>query len=218
MLTDIKIEQINTNTGRFYLTPNGDRYPSITTVLGKIPNDGIKKWRENIGEEKANKIMLESSTVGTIYHELCENYLLKADKNKIDVTDYNLSNIAHRLYDNVKSVLDQFTKIYGTELSMYSDSLKLAGTADCIAEYKGKTYIVDFKNSRKEKRKDWIKNYFMQGAAYSNMLYERYDILAKDMLILVATWDNKIQLFEEKVLDHYNDLIDINKKYNQLWN
>jgi hypothetical protein len=137
---------------------------------------------------------------------------------KINPTTLNNNKLIDELFDTVQPVLDKFEKVHATELPMWSDYLKLAGTTDCIAEYNGELCIVDFKNARKAKRKEWIKNYFLQGSAYARMLYERYGMVAKKIVIIVAVWgDDTPQVFEENVLDHYDDLVDVMKKYNPMW-
>lgn len=224
MLEPFKLEQINAATGRTYRVPTGKEYPSITTVLSRIPNDGIQKWVERVGEEEAERIKTESADIGTAFHDLCEQYLLNnlseySDiERRIKLTSLNNSEeLIEDLFFQVKPILDDFGTVHATELPMWSDYLRLAGTTDCIADYKGNLAIVDFKNARKPKRKEWIKNYFLQGSAYAQMLYERYGIVAKKIVVIVAVWKGEPQVFEENVLDHYDDLINVMKKYNPMW-
>lgn len=121
------------------------------------------------------------------------------------------------LFEQARPVLDQL-EVEATEIPLYSNDLRLAGTADCIAWYKGDLYIVDFKNSRRMKQREWIGDYFIQCSAYAKMLHEQYGMLAKKILIVMANWEGPLDIFEENVSSHYDNLIAVNKKYNPRWN
>jgi genome maintenance exonuclease 1 len=160
----VKLESLNFDLSsanvdgiRKYTTPQGKRYPSVTSVLsyGK-DKTAIYEWRNRIGAEAANKITQKSANRGTKLHTICEKYLLnELSPMKIrslmpDVKDF-FSQLRPHIDKNIG-------KIYGLEQSLYSDRLRLAGRTDCIAEWAGKLSIVDYKNSIKEK-KDWGTSY-----------------------------------------------------------
>lgn len=202
----------NLPEGRHYQTENGDRYPSITNVLSNIGKDGIEKWRKEIGEEEADRICSKSSDVGNDLHSMCEEFLYG---NIIHFANY--SKRSKQLFNQINPALNKIDNVKGIELPMWSDDLKVAGTSDCIADYDGVPSIIDFKNSRKPKKKEWISNYFQQGAAYSKMFHELYGELPKQIVIIVGVWNGELQIFKEKVKDHFPDLLDTMKKYNPLW-
>ena len=133
---------------RTYVTDNGDRYPSVTTVLGYKIKPAIKAWRKRVGEQQANKISRQSSVRGTKIHGVCEDYL-----NNKDLDTEKLSFVETDMFNNMRTYLDKIDNIHCIEQFLYSDHLRLAGQVDCIAEYEGKLSIIDFKTSAKLKKK-----------------------------------------------------------------
>ena len=180
-----------TESGRTYSTPDGSVYPSITTVLSILSEDGIKAWRARVGEEQANIISGKASNRGTQVHSIVEKYL-----NNEDTTE-NLPHIRQSL-QNLRPVLDDnIGKIYGLEVPLFSHHLKLAGRCDCIAEFNGVPSIIDFKTSKKIKKKEWITNYFAQGAAYAIMWEERTGISIPNIVIIMDVDHEKPCVFVE---------------------
>lgn len=197
--------------GRKYTTANGDVYPSITTVLGKQPKPGLDDWRERLGDEKADRIMKASARVGSEFHDACEQFILGEP---VPV----LSAGARMLYASAKSELKYIDDVRGIEIPMWSDHLKTAGRSDCIGSYRTVPSIIDYKNSRSPKQRDWCKDYFLQGAAYARMFYEMYGIVIKQMVIIIAVWGNpKPTVYIEKVVDWVGPLDDVMREYNPLW-
>lgn len=205
-----KMKRVDSDAGRVYLTESGQSYPSVTSVLGQRNKDAIIKWRKRVGEEKANHISTQSAGAGTALHKMCESYLLNEEYEKNNP-------LVRGMFNNMKPHLDKISEVRGVELPMWSDFLKLAGTTDCIGYYKSRLSVIDFKNARKPKKKEWITNYFLQGAAYARMFYELYDQAPGQIVIIVATWDGEIQIFEEKVVDYYDELIYTMREHNPLW-
>ena len=138
---------------RFYVTPEGNKYPSITTVLSDRNKEGIVKWRESVGNDVANQVMRQAASRGTAVHTLIENYLNNEELSKQDV-------LPVALFVTMKSELDNINNIRIQEGGLYSDKLGVAGRVDCIAEYKGKISVIDFKTSTKEKKEEWVENYY----------------------------------------------------------
>lgn len=182
-----------TDTGRKYKCPNGVSYPSVTTVLSILNEDAIRKWRQRVGEEEANKISHRAATRGTAVHEIIEDYL----NNKADYTEGYMPNVIENFKD-VKDILDaNIGKVYAQEVPLYSDHLGLAGRVDCVAEYNGKLSIVDFKTSRKTKKKEWITNYFIQESAYAIMWEERTKQPITQLVTIISVDNEDPQVFVE---------------------
>lgn len=192
-----KLQQINVDGTRYYVTPEGAKYPSITTVLSQYNIKHIMEWRRRVGEDEANKISRTASNRGTRIHKLCEEYLNNTEPTYKDIIDKNTFSI-------FKPILNRINNIYCQELRMYSDHLRIAGTVDCIGEFDGKLSVIDFKTSRKLKDKDQIENYFMQASAYAIMFEERFGIPVSRTAVLISVDDSEPQIFTEK-RDNYVD-------------
>ena len=175
---------------RTYVTDNGDRYPSVTTVLGYKIKPAIKAWRKKVGEQQANKISRQSSVRGTKIHGVCEDYL-----NNEELNTEKLSFVETDMFNNMRTYLDKIDNIHCIEQFLYSDHLRLAGQVDCIAEYEGKLSIIDFKTSAKLKKKSYSKNYFAQCAAYAIMFEERTGVPITNSVIIIGVQDKEPQLF-----------------------
>jgi len=201
-----KLLQINENGTRFYLTPEGRKYPSVTTVLSEYSKQGILEWRKKIGFEEANKIANKAATRGTKLHKLCENYLNNQEI-KFETP------IESELFTSVKPLLHNINNIRFLEQRLYSNHLRLAGTVDCIAEYNGKISVIDFKTSSKLKKPEYIENYFMQCSAYAVMVEELYNIPVNNLTVIIAVESEKPQVFEEKRNKWINKLIDFRDLY-----
>jgi genome maintenance exonuclease 1 len=155
-----------TEFGRKYLLPNGDKVPSITTVLSYFKKDSIQAWRNRVGETEANRISKQASNRGTNVHTLCENYL-----NNSPNPCAGAMPDAIEMFQSIKPVLLNINNIHYQECGLYSTKLGVAGRVDCIAEYNGVLSVIDFKTSKKIKTIDMIEDYFMQEAFYS-LAYE----------------------------------------------
>ena len=188
-----KLEQINKDGKRHY-EKDGKRYPSVTRVLSIIGRDGIKRWRDYVGEVEADRISSESMAVGTALHETIEASL-KNEKLPDLKGDFAFS--PHELFTNLMLTLSDIDNIKAQEVRLYSDKMELAGTADCIAEYEGVPSIIDFKNSRKRKTKSYILKYFVQATAYSLMWEELTGQKISQIVIMVAGWDGSVEVFKE---------------------
>ena len=192
---------IEKNHKHYYFTPNGDTFPSVTTMLSATsPNkESLKQWRNNIGHQVANYITNESAKNGTATHEIIEKYL-----NNKSILDGILLSKAH--LEQIKPLLHNIDNIRCTEIPLYSDTMKLAGTCDCIAEYKNKLSIIDFKTSRKQKKEAWIENYFLQGTAYSEMYRYLTNQKILQVVILISGEDGSVSEFV-KITNDYLDIL-----------
>ena len=213
-LDDLQIPERQTVKGeRRYVTPEGNSYPSITTILGNQPKPGLVEWRKRVGDIEANKIMKEASSLGTAVHDLCEQYLY----------NYKLktsNNEATGIFNRLRFLLGNIDNIIGLEIPLYSDQLKVAGTADCIAEYNGKLSVIDFKTSKKPKKDEWIEDYYIQAFFYAIAFFERTGAIPEQVVIMIAVRDVfEVQVFKKSMdeLDTYIDkLIDIMKTQPQV--
>ena len=196
-LPEVTTETINRK--RFYVTPEGNKYPSITTVLSTRKKEGLFEWRKRVGNDVANYVARTSASRGTKVHHMCEDYLnneFDEEKHKKDFLPFCLFN---QLKDQALCNLDN---IYAQEAGLYSDKYKVAGRVDCVAEYKDTLSIIDFKTSTKERSDDWNENYYIQGSAYAEMFEERTKIKIDQVVILVVTEDGTVQEFVKSKQDY----------------
>mgnify|MGYP000079309084 CR=1 FL=1 len=177
-----------TEDGRVYEHPvERKNYPSITTVLSILSKDSIAKWRARVGEEEANRVSTRASRRGTAVHEALENFVDNEEWSTIK-KKYTPDVISSVM--GVKDILsDRIGKVYGQELPLYSDHLRVAGRVDCVAEFDGVLSIIDFKTSRKTKRKSWCESYFCQEAAYAIMWEERTGMPITQLVTIIAVDD-----------------------------
>ena len=202
-----KLKETKIDNKRFYVTPEGNKYPSITTVTGLRDLEGIKLWRARVGEAEANKISNESTTRGTILHNMAEKHL----QNEI-IHEDNYAYEIMKLFKIIEPELAKINNIYVQEAALYSDELKIAGRVDCVAEFNNTLSIIDFKTSRKEKRKEWVTKYFLQATAYAEMWTERTKIPINQIVIIMITMDGQLQLFIEDK-DNWIELLKDEIKY-----
>lgn len=196
-------------TGRVYVAPDGSRYPSVTTVLGILSEDSIREWRQRVGEEEANKVSHRASNRGTAVHSIIEKYLRNED------TSDNLPHIKQSLA-NLRPILDKsIGKIFGLETALYSRHLGMAGRCDCIAEWNGVPSIIDFKTSRRIKKKENIASYFAQASAYAIMFEERTGLAIPNTVIVMDVDDNHPLIFEEHRDNFVELLLSTKKEYDR---
>jgi len=190
------------STGRVYTTPTGTKYPSITTVLSILSEDGIRAWRQRVGEEEATRISTRAANRGTAVHSITERYI----NNEVDYAKDFMPNIIGNFTD-LKSILDErLNNIRAQEVPLYSDHLRVAGRVDCVGEFDGILSIVDFKTSRKLKKKEWITNYFAQEAAYAIMWEERTGEPITQLVTLITVDNEQPQVFIEH-RDNWTELL-----------
>lgn len=205
--------QTEINGIRYYKTPQGLLYPSITTVLSKTSDmTGLDQWRERVGNDLAEQIMKDAQIHGTMTHKLCEDYL----NNKESIGDFR--DIPKNHFEKLKPYLHKMNNIHGIELPLYSDELKIAGTCDCIAEYNGNLSIIDFKTSRSRliEHYDKVQKYFMQATAYSLMWKERTGIEIDQIVIIGSEETGDIAEFIKIPFDFKDKLIGIIEKFHNL--
>lgn len=203
-----QLKRVDSPAGRVYQTEDGKSYPSVTAVTGLHGKQAILEWRKRVGEEEANRISSRAANRGTRIHSLCEDYLLNKTP---EVSMFDLE-----AYNSIRKELDNINNIHCLETKLYSDYLKVAGTVDCIAEYKGMMSVIDFKTSKRVKTKDEIHNYFMQTSAYAVMFEERTGIPVSKLVILMAVDDEPDPIvFIEKRDDWIHGFIGLREEYSK---
>ena len=200
-----ELQRIEENGRRFYVNPEGNRYPSVTTVTGNAKKAFFAEWRKNNPDE-AKRV----SARGTRFHSLVEKYLNneEMDRKKINFADLFL-------FSQAESNIDKINNIHLLETTLWSDTLKLAGRVDCIAEYEGVLSVVDFKSASKEKPANDIKEYFMQATAYAIMYQERYGIKIDNIVILMSSEDGMVNVYQRNPIHYVKDLFDTIKEYRE---
>lgn len=191
--------------GRTYVTPSGRKLPSVTTVTGFDGRDGIEIWRRKNPAEAQR-----TCDRGNKLHSMMEKYLKNEE---VDLTenieiDFLFSIMSH----HVSNFIDN---VYALEQQMWSESIGLAGRADCICDYDGKLSVVDFKGSTREKTESGIKNYFQQATAYALMYQEITGKPVEQIVVVVACETGTLQEFRKKPIDYVDGLLGAIKNYQQ---
>lgn len=207
------LNRIDGETARLYETPTGERYPSVTTVLGKMSDKtALNEWRKRVGDVEANKVSARAASRGTSIHNMCEKYILGEE---IDTSmPHNMM-----IFNQIKKILDdKVDTIRATECTLFSHHLQIAGTCDLIADYDGRLSIIDYKTSTRRKRKDWIEGYFLQCALYAYMLWEMTGIGVKDIVIVIGVDDElDAQVFVERPSNYIEKAADHVRSYHKLY-
>ena len=180
-----KIESIEDASGRRYRLPSGNLVPSITTVLSYFKRKQLQEWRDRVGEQEANRVTSKASIRGTKFHSLMERYLENKPKNEI-LNESVMPNMRQAFYDALP-VVNRIDNIHHIECGLFSEKIRLAGRTDVIGEFDGQLSIIDFKTSAREKKEEYIQDYFVQATAYSVMYEELTNIPVKQIVIIMST-------------------------------
>lgn len=205
-----EIEATENNGARYYTTPTGIKYPSVTTVLSAHSKKGIIEWRKRVGKEEANKISRQAAARGSRIHSMCEHYL------KGTLYEGTPTIIDQENFKYFTPLLDKIDDIYAIEAGLFSHHLRMAGRVDCVAKYEGTLSIIDFKTSSREKQESHIQNYFMQASAYAIMFEELTGKAVANTVILISVDGDSPQVFKKKRDDYvaplikYRDLFELN--------
>lgn len=191
------LERITMDVGRYYLDSTNNPVPSVTTVLSATSSssEGISRWRIKVGEEEADRIIKQSTDIGTAVHEAIERFLNNEEWDLFDNTEDQgiAKNITNKFID---VGLSGITEVWGLEVGLLLDNL-YAGTADCVGLYKNIPTLIDFKTAKKIKRRDWIEDYFLQGSAYANAHNVMFGTDIEQIVILMVDRD---MVFEEFIV------------------
>ena len=199
---------------RFYEV-GGKNYPSVTTVLNIRKSDGLKQWRNNVGESVANFEMGRAARRGKSTHTLIEQYLKGETPSERSVLPLGLFKL-------MKPYVDQIDNVHMLETIMYSNKLTIAGQVDCVAEYNGELSVIDFKTANKERLEGWIDNYFLQTTAYALMYEELFNKPINQVVVLIAGEDGSMNAYKkdkkefikplgEAIQNFYNYYEELNK-------
>jgi genome maintenance exonuclease 1 len=215
------LERVDMETGRHYLDSNNKAVPSVTTILSGTSKskDGLIQWRNRVGEEEADRVIKQSTDIGTAVHEAIENYLNGKSWNNFEDTHDQL--LAKKISDKfINDGLKGITDIWGLEVGLLLDNL-YAGTADCVGEYDGIPTLIDFKTAKKIKKREWIEDYFLQGCAYANAHNVMFGTKIEQIVILMVDRSAVFQEFIVRPTEFNfltrkwkNRLIEFNNKYN----
>lgn len=195
---------------RHYVLPDGTRLKSVTTVLSeKLDKTALLEWKAKVGEEEAQRISVQAARRGTAIHNIAERYVLNEEQY------YSPKEMPINIesFKPIKKVLDEHVdNVLGVELPLWSKALGVAGRTDLVAEYDGKTSIIDFKTSKRPKKAEWIENYFLQSTIYS-MMFERMYSIAVPQIVIIITVDDEpeCQQFVLKRNDYVNRALELLK-------
>jgi genome maintenance exonuclease 1 len=194
------LSKIEENGCRYYITPQGNKYKSVTSVLNEYYNNiNLIEWKKRVGEEHFQKVSRQALTRGSAVHKIAEQYLNNDDEWKKALPIYL------ELFLQIKPILDKnIGSVYGIESTLYSDKLCIAGTCDLLCGFDGYNSVVDFKTSKRKKTKEEIINYFLQAAAYSYMANELTGLQFPYIVIIMMVDDGFPLIFREKASDYMN--------------
>ena len=218
----VNIPELETKTvdrKRFYLTPEGKMYPSITTVLQRRKMQGLMEWRKRVGDDVANYIARTAAQRGTKVHHMCEDYLNNVQNEWPEKwAEHKKNFLPFVLFGQLRPYLDKnVNNIFAQECGLYSDKYRVAGRVDCIAEYNNVPSIIDFKTSTKERNDDWNESYYIQASAYAEMFEERTGTPIQQIVILVVTEDGVVQEFVKTKDEYLPKLIETIDDFTQVW-
>ena len=192
-----ELKRTTTEHQRLYQCPDGNAVPSVTTILDKTKSaektKALANWRKSVGEEKAQAIVTEAANRGTRMHTYLEKYVLGEELKESVSNPY-----AQQSLDMAKIVVEEglcnVDEYWGTEVALYFPKI-YAGTTDLVGVHKGEAAILDFKQTNKPKKREWIEDYFMQLVAYAEAHNEVYGTDIRKGVVLMCSKDYKYQEF-----------------------
>ena len=204
--------QVREDNGRKYETPDGSKYPSMTTVLSHLGKDGLEAWRARVGDKEANKVGKQAANRGTTVHNLMEAYINGEEISTRGMMPHHLKSLK-----SMSKILDEnLEEVWAQEAALYSHHLGVAGRVDLVGVWKGVPAIIDFKTSRKVKKKEWIDSYFMQTAGYAICFEERTGLPIPNLVILMDIDNHDPVVFLEHRDNWVGPLKDAIKEYHRL--
>ena len=178
---------------RLYLTPDGESLPSVTSILGKTKDKSfLKQWRARVGEKNAEKIIADSAKIGTALHLYIEHYVNEHAYKALTEVGIKAQKMAQVIIDEGLKDIDE---IWGSEVHLYYPG-KYAGTTDMVGLYKGRPAIIDFKQTNKPKKREWVQDYLMQLAAYAHAHNNLFNTEIDQGVVLMCSRDLLFQRFE----------------------
>lgn len=212
-ITPYNINTVENEKGRFYVTPEGKHYPSITTILGAGEKPWLTEWRESMGQERADAEMKRAADRGTAVHDMVEKYL---DNDPDPTNGHHIKNVVE--FKTLRMYLRRINNIVTQESPLWSDTMRVAGRVDCIGEFDGKLSLIDFKTSTNEKKSDQIQDYYLQTTAYALMFQELYGIQIDNLVIIMSVEKGPMPLlFQERVDPYIEPLIKRINKFHKTY-
>lgn len=196
-----ELKRKSVNGKRLYENPYGDPVPSVTTILDKTKpkekRQALANWKKRVGEEKAQQITTEAANVGTIMHNILEHWVKNEEYTGDNLLQAKM--MAEKVKENVEPDLNE---VWGSEVNLCAANL-YAGTTDLVGVWKGKPTIMDFKQTNKPKKREWIDDYFLQGAAYALAHNEMFETKIENIAIFMCSRECNFQLFEVEGKEFY---------------
>ena len=198
------------NGSRHYAV-NQEKLPSVTSILQATQSEekkaSLANWRTRVGTVEANRIKNEASSRGTSMHSFLEKYLL----GQLNLELLEIENKSKKMADEIieQGIKNKLTEIWGTEATLYYPG-KYAGTCDAVGIYEGQETIIDFKQSNKPKKEEYVDEYYHQLAAYSLAHNRVYNSNIAQGIVLLCTVDNLFQDFRiqgEKLEEYQNKFL-----------
>jgi genome maintenance exonuclease 1 len=201
---------------RYYTTPEGNQYPSVTTMLGFFEDPtSLDAWRASVGEEEAKRISERACERGEIVHAALERYVTNDPG-----FDPQSTGQWFGMFNQIRRAVDRsLDAVLYVEHALYSDALQVAGRVDLCGIWKGELAIIDFKNKNRFVRREYIHEYFQQACIYAIMHRERYGVLPSKLVILAAVEEGSnynCQVFEENTVDIIPEVLAMFERFKAL--
>ena len=188
------IERKQIDGRRKYLTPDGKAVASVTTILDATKDKThLIAWRKRVGEQKAKEVVTEASGVGTRMHKYLEDYVESGDWKDPGSNPY--ARQAHSMAQQIKDNVMDHVEVWGSEVQLYHPKI-YAGTTDLVGTYKGQPAIMDFKQTNKPKKEEWVEDYYLQLTAYALAHNELYNTNIKEGHVFMCSRDLQYQQFD----------------------
>ena len=197
---------------------NQEKLPSVTSILQATQSEekkaSLANWKARVGTTEANRIKNDASSRGTSMHSFLEKYLLgQLNLELLEEEDNKSKKMADEIIE--QGIKNKLTEIWGTEATLYYPG-KYAGTCDACGVYEGQETIVDFKQSNKPKKEEWIEDYYLQLGAYSLAHNVVYNSRITQGIVLLCTVDNLFQDFRiqsAKLEEYQNKFLEKVEQY-----
>lgn len=176
------------NGQRLYATPDGQRLPSVTTILDRTkPAEkrvALEQWKKRVGVEKAQQITTEAANRGTRMHSYLEHWIINGTQKERGSNPFSWPSHAMAL-KVISEGLARVNEFWGTEVPLYFPGI-YAGTTDCVGIHQGDEAIMDFKQTNRPKKEEWIDDYKLQLTAYAEAHNELYGTHISKGVILMC--------------------------------
>lgn len=216
-----KLSTFDFNGQRWYETPSGKSYPSVTTVLGATEDEektaSLNAWRNGVGHINADLITKNAADNGTVLHKIIERFLMGEKDLYAPIKDYVIEEHNKEAFNGIRGKLKLIDEVWGLEIGLYSHFLEMAGRTDCVGIYKGIPSIIDFKTSRRLKNQNQIEDYKYQLAAYAIMFNEMFETNIETGFILMSAQGGFPMEFKINLVEYFEPLYErVQKFYDQL--